>query len=97
MAETVIHITGEDGSPIVPRVIDQQDGTYKVEYTAPEASSALCISVLVAGSQIGQSPYVVPVSPGFDVAKIKVTGLDESKSTLHSLESVAFERLTANT
>lgn len=79
IAETVIHITNEDGSAIVPKVIDQHDGTYRVEYIGPETSTALCISVLVAGSQIGQSPYVVPVSPQFDISKIQVTGLDESK------------------
>lgn len=79
IAETVIHITEEDGTPIVPKVIDNQDGTYKIEYTPREHSSALGISVLVAGSQIGQSPYIVPVSPAFDTSKLKISGLDSSK------------------
>ncbi|VDD75477.1 unnamed protein product [Mesocestoides corti] len=76
ISETVFHITGEDGNVVVPKVIDNQNGTYRIEYTAPENSSALCISVLVAGSQIAQSPYVVPVSPEFDISKLKVTGLN---------------------
>uniref|UniRef100_A0A5K3FCM2 Calponin-homology (CH) domain-containing protein n=1 Tax=Mesocestoides corti TaxID=53468 RepID=A0A5K3FCM2_MESCO len=78
ISETVFHITGEDGNVVVPKVIDNQNGTYRIEYTAPENSSALCISVLVAGSQIAQSPYVVPVSPEFDISKLKVTGLNNS-------------------
>lgn len=76
ISETVFHITEEDGTPIIPRVIDNNDGTYKVEYTPADHSTALGISVLVAGSQIGQSPYVVPVSPAFDTSKLKITGLD---------------------
>ncbi|VUZ47652.1 unnamed protein product [Hymenolepis diminuta] len=78
ISETVFHITEEDGTPIIPRVIDNNDGTYKVEYTPADHSTALGISVLVAGSQIGQSPYVVPVSPAFDTSKLKITGLDSS-------------------
>ncbi|CDS40988.2 filamin [Echinococcus multilocularis] len=78
ISETVFHITEEDGVPIIPKVFDNQDGTYRIEYVPPENSTALGISVLVAGSQIAQSPYVVPVSPAFDVSKLKVTGLDSS-------------------
>lgn len=79
ISETVFHITEEGGVPIIPRVVDNQDGTYRIEYTPPENSTALGISVLVAGSQIAQSPYVVPVNPAFDTSKVKVTGLDSSK------------------
>ncbi|KAL5967554.1 Filamin-A [Taenia solium] len=82
ISETVFHITEEDGVPIIPRVVDNQDGTYRIEYTPPENSTALGISVLVAGSQIAQSPYVVPVNPAFDTSKLKVTGLD-SKVTVN--------------
>ncbi|EUB63537.1 Filamin-A [Echinococcus granulosus] len=76
ISETVFHITEEDGVPIIPKVFDNQDGTYRIEYVPPENSTALGISVLVAGSQIAQSPYVVPVNPAFDVSKLKATGLD---------------------
>ncbi|KAL5112591.1 Filamin-A [Taenia crassiceps] len=76
ISETVYHITEEDGVPIIPRVIDNQDGTYRIEYTPPENSTALGISVLVAGSQIAHSPYIVPVNPAFDTSKLKITGLD---------------------
>ncbi|VDN96536.1 unnamed protein product [Rodentolepis nana] len=76
ISETVFHITEEDGTPIIPKVIDNNDGTYKIEYTPADHSTALGISVLVAGSQIAQSPYVVPVSPAFDTSKLKITGLD---------------------
>nr|CDS16181.1 filamin [Echinococcus granulosus] len=78
ISETVFHITEEDGVPIIPKVFDNQDGTYRIEYVPPENSTALGISVLVAGSQIAQSPYVVPVNPAFDVSKLKATGLDSS-------------------
>lgn len=79
ISELVIAITDEAGHTITPKVLDLQEGTYRVEYTGPEATSAVAISVLIADQQVGQSPYVVPVSPGFDVSKIKVTDLDSRK------------------
>ncbi|VDN12696.1 unnamed protein product, partial [Dibothriocephalus latus] len=76
MREVLVQITGEKGEIITPRLMDNGDGTWRVEYVAPEATSAICVSVLLAGQQVGQSPYCVPVTPGFDTSKIKVDGLD---------------------
>lgn len=93
ISETVFHITEEDGAPITPRVVDNQDGTYRIEYTPPEHTTALGISVLVAGSQIAQSPYVVPVSPAFDTSKLKIIGLDKSKYDKCIINQVDFAKL----
>uniref|UniRef100_A0A0X3NMU0 Calponin-homology (CH) domain-containing protein n=1 Tax=Schistocephalus solidus TaxID=70667 RepID=A0A0X3NMU0_SCHSO len=76
MKDVLVQITGEKGEVITPRLMDNGDGTWRVEYVTPEATSAICVSVLLAGQQVGQSPYCVPVTPGFDTSKITVTGLD---------------------
>nr|VZI47922.1 unnamed protein product [Spirometra erinaceieuropaei] len=90
--EVLVQITGEKGEVIPPRMSDNGDGTWRVEYVPPEATSAICVSVLLAGQQVGQSPYCVPVTPGFDTSKITVSGLD---SPVQANKPQQFKLITA--
>uniref|UniRef100_A0A0V0J843 Calponin-homology (CH) domain-containing protein n=1 Tax=Schistocephalus solidus TaxID=70667 RepID=A0A0V0J843_SCHSO len=92
MKDVLVQITGEKGEVITPRLMDNGDGTWRVEYVTPEATSAICVSVLLAGQQVGQSPYCVPVTPGFDTSKITVTGLD---SPVQANKPQQFKLITA--
>ncbi|XP_058717511.1 filamin-A isoform X1 [Poecile atricapillus] len=58
------------------QVTDNHDGTHSVTYT-PVQQGNLGVSVTYGGDPIPKSPFNVGVSPGLDLAKIKISGLDD--------------------
>jgi len=62
-------------------MIDNEDATYTVEYSPP-APGNYTVIVRYSGKEIPQSPIRVPVQAGVDVSKIKVDGLEPSKTTI---------------
>ena len=81
-----VAITNEKNQPVPAQVEDNGDGTYTVAYT-PAAPGPLKVNVLYAGKLVPQSPIAVQVQPHVDVSKVKVDGLEPSKSflSLHHL------------
>lgn len=71
-------MTGSDKSEIPYRLVNNEDGTYSVEYV-PSAPGVQTVNVSYGGIAVPQSPIKVPVKPHIDVTKIKVDGLEPSK------------------
>ncbi|XP_071657326.1 filamin-A isoform X2 [Patagioenas fasciata] len=57
-------------------LIDNHDGTHTVKYT-PVQQGNLGVSVTYGGDPIPKSPFTVGVAPSLDLAKIKISGLDD--------------------
>ncbi|XP_053908181.1 filamin-A isoform X1 [Cuculus canorus] len=73
-----VQVTGSGKGEAVRdlEVIDNHDGTHTVTYT-PVQQGTLGVSVSYGGDPIPKSPFAVAVSPGLDLGKICITGLDE--------------------
>lgn len=76
--EVQIALTNAQGQDIPIDIQDNRDGTFTVEYSTPSPGDHR-VTVLYAGSEIPQSPIVVPVQPHVDVTKVKVDGLEPSE------------------
>lgn len=84
-----IDLTNAQGQGILTDIQDNRDGTFTVEYLTPSPGDHR-MKVLFAGSEIPQSPIVVPVQPNVDVTKVKVDGLEPSKCSLSFVVLVNF-------
>ena len=71
-------LTGEKGQDVPLTVVDNEDGTFTVDYLAP-APGVYTLNVLYGGKAAARCPLRVPVQPHVDVSKIKVDGLEPSK------------------
>ena len=56
-----------------PKVRDNGDGTYTVEYT-PEDVGLYSVNVKYAGVNVPGAPFLVQTSPAGDASKVKVPG-----------------------
>lgn len=83
-----VTITNDKKQPIPIEVEDNGDGTYAVGYT-PSAVGPLSVSVHYAGKLIPQCPVTVPVQSHVDVSKIKVDGLEPSKSCFFIFQNLS--------
>lgn len=75
--EVQIAVSNEKGQDIPATLLDNEDGTYHVDYCAT-SPGAHTVTVLYGGQHVAQSPIRVPVQPHVDVSKIKVDGLEPS-------------------
>ncbi|CAL1273258.1 unnamed protein product [Larinioides sclopetarius] len=72
-----VKLTDEKGGLIPVQILDNDDGTYTVDYMAPNPGN-YTVSVAFAGKEIPNSPIKVKVEPQIDVSKVKVDGLEPS-------------------
>ncbi|XP_035216492.1 filamin-A-like isoform X2 [Stegodyphus dumicola] len=70
-------LTDEKGTLVPVQILDNEDGTYSVDYVAPTPGNYK-VSVAFAGKEVPNSPIKVKVEPQVDVSKIKVDGLEPS-------------------
>lgn len=73
-----IKLKSDNGLEIPLDVINNEDGTYLVDYVAPSAGD-YTLNCRYEGVQIPQCPLKIRVPPNVDVSKIKVDGLETSK------------------
>jgi hypothetical protein len=76
-----IALTDTKNQDVPFTIDDNQDGTFRIAYTA-KLPGVHCISVLFGDSEIPTSPIKVNVEPSVDVSKIRIEGLETSKSFL---------------
>ena len=62
-----------EGDFVRPKVQDNGDGTYTVEYT-PEDVGLYSVNVKYAGVNVPGAPFLVQTSPAGDASKVKVPG-----------------------
>ncbi|KAF8782497.1 filamin-A-like isoform X2 [Argiope bruennichi] len=72
-----VKLTDEKGGLVPVQILDNEDGTYSVDYMAPNPGN-YTVSVAFAGKEIPNSPIKVKVEPQIDVSKVKVDGLEPS-------------------
>lgn len=68
-----VALTSDKGTPVLPRVTDNQDRTYKVEFT-PDHVGTIAADVTFANQPVPNSPFKVTVEPVGDASKVKVYG-----------------------
>ncbi|XP_052093723.1 filamin-C-like isoform X17 [Mytilus californianus] len=73
--DIAIALTDAQGKDVPVNTIDNQDGTFKIEYT-PSSPGTYTVSVFFANSEIPMSPIKVNVESSIDLSKVKVVGLD---------------------
>ncbi|CAL1528168.1 unnamed protein product [Lymnaea stagnalis] len=73
--DVAVGLTDERGVDVPVKTIDNQDGTFTVEYE-PKSPGTYTVLVYFAGKEVPQSPIKVKVEPNIDVSKIKVVGLE---------------------
>lgn len=76
--EVQIAVSNEKGQDLPATLLDNEDGTYRVDYSAPSPGNHT-VTVLYGGQQVPQSPIRVAVEPHVDVSKIRVDGLEPSE------------------
>ncbi|GFV00221.1 filamin-A [Trichonephila clavipes] len=70
-----VKLSDEKGGLVPVQILDNEDGTYSVDYVAPSAGN-YTVSIQFAGKEIPNSPIKVKVEPQVDVSKVKVDGLE---------------------
>lgn len=68
-----VTLTSDNGVPVAPTVTDNQDGTYKAEFT-PEHVGTIAANVSFANQPVPNSPFRVTVEPVGDASKVRVYG-----------------------
>lgn len=81
LGDIAIALTDAQGKDVPVNTIDNQDGTFKIEYT-PSSPGTYTVSVFFANSEIPKSPIKVNVESSIDLSKVKVVGLDTRKLCL---------------
>lgn len=85
VGDVAVGLTDERGVDVPVKTIDNQDGTFTVEYE-PKSPGLYTVLVYFANKEIPQSPIKVKVDSSIDVSKVRVVGLEPSKfSTLSPL------------
>ncbi|CAK9811186.1 cher [Anthophora plagiata] len=72
--ELRVSMVNPDGREILFSLTDNEDGTYTVDYVAPQPGVYL-VNLNYGGLNVPQCPIKVNVQPHVDVSKIKVDGL----------------------
>ncbi|PVD25205.1 hypothetical protein C0Q70_15703 [Pomacea canaliculata] len=73
--DVAVGLTDERGMDVPVNTIDNQDGTFTVEYEA-KSPGIYTVIVLFADKEIPQSPIKVKIEASIDVSGIKVEGLE---------------------
>ncbi|XP_059165585.1 filamin-A-like isoform X3 [Physella acuta] len=73
--DVAVGLTDERGVDVPVKTIDNQDGTFTVEYE-PKSPGTYTVLVYFANKEVPQSPIKVKVEPNIDVSKVKVIGLE---------------------
>lgn len=74
-----LKLKSEKGVEIALDITDNEDGTYLVDYAVP-AGGDYSLQCRYGDVQIPQSPLKIRVPSNVDVSKIKVDGLETSKT-----------------
>ncbi|XP_011298510.1 filamin-A isoform X3 [Fopius arisanus] len=72
-----VTMTGPDGQDLPVTLSDNEDGTYTVDYIAPQPGTYK-VDLNYGGLKVPKCPIKVNVQPRVDVSKIKVDGLEPS-------------------
>ena len=80
------------------KTTDMKNNTFRIDFT-PDTVGLYKASVFFAEQEIPMSPYKINILPSVDVSKVKIQGLDDSKSSsssyLYRLPLVATPRGTS--
>ncbi|XP_063981261.1 filamin-A isoform X2 [Diachasmimorpha longicaudata] len=79
-----VNMTGPDGRDLPVTLSDNEDGTYTVDYVAPQPGPYK-VDLTYGGLKVPKCPIKVNVQPHVDVSKIKVDGL-EPTAPVNSLQ-----------
>ncbi|CAL8086608.1 unnamed protein product [Calicophoron daubneyi] len=71
-----LRITDGQGNTITPNVIDQTDGTYRVEYTPTIGYGDIRVDAQLGSVPISKIPIRVPVKAEFEARRIRIQGLE---------------------
>lgn len=82
-----IALTDERGMDVPVNTIDNQDGTFTMKYTA-QIPGTYTVNVYFADKEIPTSPIKVKVESSIDIGKVKVEGLEKSKSAFFLLTTI---------
>ncbi|XP_012277113.1 filamin-A isoform X2 [Orussus abietinus] len=82
--ELDVTINNNEGRDLPISVADNEDGTYTVDYVAPQPGN-YTVNLKYGGLKVPQCPLKVNVQPHVDVSKIKVDGL-EPTAPVNSLQ-----------
>ncbi|BFZ10498.1 hypothetical protein BsWGS_13537 [Bradybaena similaris] len=75
--DVAVGVTDERGVDVPVKTIDNQDGTFRVEYE-PKSPGQYTVLVYFANKEVPQSPIKVTVEANIDVSKVKVVGLEKT-------------------
>uniref|UniRef100_A0A0B7BJW7 Calponin-homology (CH) domain-containing protein n=1 Tax=Arion vulgaris TaxID=1028688 RepID=A0A0B7BJW7_9EUPU len=75
--DVAVGLTDERGVDVPVKTIDNQDGTFTVQYE-PKTPGQYTVLVYFANKEVPQSPIKVKVEPNIDVSKVRVVGLEPS-------------------
>uniref|UniRef100_A0A0B7BLG3 Calponin-homology (CH) domain-containing protein n=1 Tax=Arion vulgaris TaxID=1028688 RepID=A0A0B7BLG3_9EUPU len=73
--DVAVGLTDERGVDVPVKTIDNQDGTFTVQYE-PKTPGQYTVLVYFANKEVPQSPIKVKVEPNIDVSKVRVVGLE---------------------
>ncbi|CAG5133090.1 unnamed protein product, partial [Candidula unifasciata] len=73
--DVAVGLTDERGVDVPVKTIDNQDGTFTVQYE-PKTPGVYTVLVYFANKEVPQSPIKVKVEPSIDVSKVRVVGLE---------------------
>ena len=76
-----VNMKTPDGHDLPISLTDNEDGTYTVDYSAPDPGT-YTVNLNYGGLKVPQCPLKVNVQPHVDVSKVKVDGLQPSKFLL---------------
>ena len=77
-----VTMTAPDGHDAPISLTDNEDGTYTVDFVAPQPGIHT-VNLKYGSLKVPQCPLKVNVQPHVDVSKIKVEGLEPSKYKYH--------------
>lgn len=81
LGDVAISLTDERGMDVPVNTVDNQDGTFTVNYEA-KIPGMYTINVYFADKEIPASPIKVKVESSIDLSKVRVEGLEKSKFQL---------------
>ena len=86
--DVAIALTDERGLDVPVTTTDNKDNTFRIEYE-PKTVGQYTASVFFADQEIPSSPYKIVIQPSIDVSKVKVQGLEPSKSCVLFIQTLA--------
>lgn len=74
-----IALTDERGLDVPVKTTDMKDNTFRIDFEPKTVGPYQC-SVFFAEQEVPSSPYKINVVPSIDIGKVRVEGLEDSKS-----------------